>query len=162
MMSKKMPGITIVCSLRSSSKNVCVGVSASARSTNARAYQAVVERGREVLEVEPDVESRLGWHGDLEAETLQTLEDVVALRLEVPLQGNLLLLDMFRVEEREGSELQARSRAQIVREVTLLSREDTYGWLAPPSRKEPDCDSAVMRFLGPTTQQTRKPGRRQF
>lgn len=39
---------------------------------------------------------------------------------------------------------------------------ETHGWLAPPSRKEPDCESAVIRFLGPRTQQTRQPGRRQF
>ena len=38
----------------------------------------------------------------------------------------------------------------------------SYGWFAPPSKKEPDCERAVIRFFGPSTQQTRQPGRRQF
>ena len=38
----------------------------------------------------------------------------------------------------------------------------SYGWFAPPSKKEPDCERAVIRFFGPITQQTRQPGRRQF
>ncbi len=45
----------------------------------------------------------------------------------------------------------------------VCTREkNAYGWLAPPSRKEPDWERAVIKFLGPSTQQTRQPGRRQF
>ena len=36
----------------------------------------------------------------------------------------------------------------------------TYGWLAPPSRKDPLWETAEMRSLGPTIQQTRQPGSR--
>ena len=79
-------------------------------------YQAVVEGSREVLKVEPDVKGRLRWHRNLEAKTLQALENMVALSLEVPLEGNLLLVDVFRVKEGEGGKLQASEQAQIVSE----------------------------------------------
>ena len=78
-----------------------------------------------MLEVEPDVEGRLGGHGDLEAKALETLEDVVALGLEVPLQGDLLLVSVLRIEERKSSELQA-SQAQIVREVAQSSAKGVH------------------------------------
>lgn len=44
----------------------------------------------------------------------------------------------------------------------LFEKSYTYGWLAPPSRNEPDWESAVTKFLGPMTQQIRQPGSLQF
>ena len=90
-------------------------------------YEAVVEGGRQVLKVEPDVEGRLWGHGDLEAQPLETLEDVVALSFEVPLQSNLLLLYVLRVQERDGSELQTVDKRTIVRKTAQLHYEDTHG-----------------------------------
>ena len=50
-----------------------------------------------MLKVEPDVKGRLRWHRNLEAKTLQALENMVALLLEVPLERKFLLLDMLWV-----------------------------------------------------------------
>lgn len=58
-----------------------------------------------MLQVEPDVERRLWGHRNLQTETREALEDVVALVLEVALQGNLFLEDMVRVKAGDGSEL---------------------------------------------------------
>ena len=69
--------------------------------------QAVVERGRQVLKVEPDVESRDGRDLDLESELLESLEHVIALVLEVLLKGDLLLHDTIGVEKRNGGKLES-------------------------------------------------------
>ena len=61
------------------------------------AYQTVVEGSRQVLQVKPNVEGRLGWDGNLEAKTLKSLENVVTLVFEVLLQSNLLLMNMLWV-----------------------------------------------------------------
>lgn len=76
-----------------------------------KTYQAVVERGRQVLQVEPDVEGRLWGNRDLEAETRKTLEDMVALMLKVLLQSEFFLANMLWVQKRDGSELQSNSRS---------------------------------------------------
>ena len=52
-------------------------------------YQAVVERCRNLLEVEPDVESTGGWDVDFETHILEALEDMITLGLEVLLEGDL-------------------------------------------------------------------------
>ena len=70
---------------------------------------------------------------------------------------------MLRIKKWYGSKLQAVKIDELDYFTNVISdRLATYGWLAPPSRKEPDCDSAVIKFLGPMTQHTRQPGRRQF
>ena len=59
-----------------------------------------------MLQVQPDVESRLRWYSNLEAKTLKPLEDMVTLVLEVPLQSDLLVVDVIRVQQRDSRELQ--------------------------------------------------------
>lgn len=59
-----------------------------------------------MLEVQPYVEGRIWRDGHFEAEALETLEDVVALVLEVQLEGNLLGMNVRRVEERNSSQLE--------------------------------------------------------
>lgn len=60
--------------------------------------QAVVERRGEVLEIEPNVERGDRRDGNLEAERLEALEDVVTLMLEVLLQCDLFLQDAVGIE----------------------------------------------------------------
>lgn len=66
-----------------------------------------------MLQVQPDVESRLRWDGNLETETLKTLEDMVTLVLEVPLQSDLLVLDVFWIQQRDSRELQAARNVRV-------------------------------------------------
>lgn len=70
--------------------------------------QTVVERRGEVLEVEPDVERRDGRHGDVQADLVEPLQDVVALGLEVPLERDLLCHDALGLEQRDRGELEPR------------------------------------------------------
>ena len=70
-------------------------------------YQTIVQRGRKVLEIEPDVERRCRRDSYFQTKPSQTLEDVVTLVLEVLLQGQPLLADVFWVEERDRSQLQS-------------------------------------------------------
>lgn len=86
-------------------RSASAGPSRTARQ-NTGTHEAVVERGGEVVEVEPDVERRLRGHVDLEARSLEALQDVVALVLEVALQRHLLDCDALRVEQRDRGELQ--------------------------------------------------------
>ena len=72
-----------------------------------RTHQTVVKRRREVLEVKPDVERSLRRDVHFQSKLFETLEDVVAFVLEVLLQGQPLLTDVFRVEERDRSQLQS-------------------------------------------------------
>ena len=51
--------------------------------------EAVVERRRETLEVEPDVEGRGGRDLDFEPDLGEPLKDVVTLHLEVLLESDL-------------------------------------------------------------------------
>ena len=78
--------------------------------TERSTHETVIQRRREVLEVEPDVERARRRDVDLEAEVLEALEHVVALRLEVLLQRDLLALDVLRVEEGNGGELEAEKK----------------------------------------------------
>ncbi len=59
-----------------------------------------------MLEVQPHVEGRVWRDGHFEAEALETLKDVVALVLEMQLQGDLLGVDVRGVEQRNGSQLE--------------------------------------------------------
>src|ERR1700731_2934743 len=94
-MSKKMPGTTIVFSFSSSSKKVCIhyqhlhhiGGGCSKEETN----QTVVERGRELLKVEPYVECARRRDVYVKLQLVQALENMVALRLEVLLKRNLVI-----------------------------------------------------------------------
>ena len=90
------------------------------------AYQTVVQRSRQVVQVQPDIEGRLGWDGDLEAKTLETFEDVVALVLEVPLQCKLFLVDVGRVQKRDSCKLQANETIST-HSTTLTPRTRTDG-----------------------------------
>jgi hypothetical protein len=109
LISKKIPGITIVFSFSNSSKNVCTRSSQTFMRGNKshKAHETVVDRRGEFLEVEPNIECADGRDAALKAELLQALENVVALHLEVALERNLLGLDVLRVEERDRRKLQA-------------------------------------------------------
>lgn len=100
--------------------------------------EAVVQRSGKALEVEPDVERRNGWDVDLEPELLEALQHVVALVLEVLLKRDLLQENALRVEERDGGELEAVSEEVSCSAERIKEALCSYGWLAPPSRKEPD------------------------
>ena len=91
LISKKMPGMTIVFSFNNSSKNVwCPRQSDTAlRAVQEFTHQAVVEWRRELFEVEPDVERARRWDFDLEVEVLEAREDVVTLALVVFLKCDL-------------------------------------------------------------------------
>jgi hypothetical protein len=61
-------------------------------------HQAVIERRREFLQVEPDIECGVWRDVDIDTESVQTLEDVVTLHLEVSLESQLLLFDVLGVQ----------------------------------------------------------------
>jgi len=109
--------------------------------------QAVVERRGEFLEVEPDVERRVGGDGDGEADVLETLEHVVALGLEVLLESDLLLRDMLRVKEGDGRELERVVGTTIQEGTRLRERGDqvlgTDNPAAAPARKTPVLGQAI-------------------
>ena len=63
--------------------------------------QAGVERSGQLLEVEPDVEGCLGRDVHVQVELVEPLENVVALGLEVALEGDLLCEDAVDVKERD-------------------------------------------------------------
>lgn len=111
-MSKKMPGMTMHFSFKSSSKKVYEGVSQQDAWPYRRfgTHKAVVEGGGQMFEVQPYVESRLRRNRDLQAKASESFEDMVALVLEVPLQGNLFLVRMFRVQQRDSSKLEPAYR----------------------------------------------------
>ena len=71
MISKKIPGMTIVCSFKSSSKKVYRVPNGSVWNQTKEkktAHQTVVKRRRELLQVEPDVESTGRRDVDVETE----------------------------------------------------------------------------------------------
>ena len=72
------------------------------------AYQTVVEGSRQVLQVKPNVEGRLGWDGNLEAKTLKSLENVVTLVLEVLLQCDLLGMSVVWFQQGDRRQLQTK------------------------------------------------------
>ena len=75
-------------------------------------YQTIVQRGRKMLEIEPDVERRCRGHCHFQTKPSQTLEDVITLVLEVPLQSDLLLVRVDGVKERDSSKLQTKSSGE--------------------------------------------------
>lgn len=100
---------------------------------------------------------------------MQPLEHMVPLLLEMLLQRDLLPHDVVGLEEREGGELEWVGGAAVeegtyvdTEEVLVVSIVGRVCEGGGGSEGSPDCDKAVIRFLGPTTQQTRQPGRRQF
>ncbi|KAL7283653.1 LOW QUALITY PROTEIN: hypothetical protein ACG7TL_003089 [Trametes sanguinea] len=86
--------------------------------------QTVVERGGEMLEVEPDVERRDGRDLDLEPELLETLQHVVAFMLEVLLEGDLLLHHALGVKEGDCGELERVVGASVQEGTGLRERGD--------------------------------------
>lgn len=67
-----------------------------------KTYEAVIERRRELLKVEPYVERAGGGNVDIEVQLMKTGQDMITLLLKMLLQGNLLHRDMCWVEERNG------------------------------------------------------------
>jgi hypothetical protein len=91
-MSKKMPGMTMVCSLRSSSKNVykTIGIKDNELFVMVSwTYKSIIQRRRELLQVEPDVECTSRGDIYIKAQLMQALENMITFHLEVLLQGNL-------------------------------------------------------------------------
>ena len=72
-----------------------------------KTHEAVVQRGRQVLKVEPNIEGRLWRDGHLQTKTCQTFENMVSLVLEMPLQRNLLLMYVLRVKQGDRRQLQS-------------------------------------------------------
>jgi hypothetical protein len=81
--------MTIVCSFKSSSKKVFRGNQRSVAFETKRTYETVVQRRRKVVQVQPDIERADGGNLDLESKLLESVENVISLRLEVFLQGHL-------------------------------------------------------------------------
>ena len=52
-------------------------------------YEAVVQGRGEVLQVQPDVERADGWNVHFQPQLLESLENVISLRLKVLLEGRL-------------------------------------------------------------------------
>jgi len=65
--------------------------------------QAIVEGMGQRAEIEPDIEGGYRRNGNFEAKFLKTGEDVIALMLEVELQGSPLKGNMGWVEQRNRS-----------------------------------------------------------
>ena len=57
-------------------------------------------------------------------ELVEPLEDVVALLLEVPLKCEFLLLDVLRIQQRDGGELKGVVRAAVEEGAGLRERGD--------------------------------------
>jgi len=90
-MSKKIPGITIVFSLRSSSKKVwCVDqLEAEEEREGGETYETVVQGWGKVIQVQPDIE-RSDWRElYFQPHLLKSLKNVIPFRLKVNLQGQL-------------------------------------------------------------------------
>lgn len=62
-------------------------------------YQSIVERCRQFLEVEPDVESASGRALDVQVKFVEACKDVITLLLKMFLEGDFLHSDMSRIEE---------------------------------------------------------------
>ena len=75
-------------------------------------HQTIVQRRRQFLKVEPNVEGAGGRNLDLEVKILETLEDMVTLCFEVLLECELLLLHMLGVEQWNRSQLHPRNRVR--------------------------------------------------
>ncbi len=52
-------------------------------------YQPIVERRRQLLEIQPDIERAARWHCDVETELMKARKDMVSFRLEMLLQSDL-------------------------------------------------------------------------
>ena len=52
-------------------------------------YEAVAQGLRKVIQVQPDIERANGRNLDFQPELLESAEDVISLRLEVPLKSQL-------------------------------------------------------------------------
>ena len=52
-------------------------------------YQPVVERRRQLLEIQPDIERAVGWYCDVKMELMKARKDMVSFRFEMLLQSDL-------------------------------------------------------------------------
>lgn len=68
-------------------------------------HQSVVQRGRQPLQVQPDVESRRRRDVHVKVQVVETLQDMVSLLLEVLLEGDLRLMCQSKTFQRQAGEL---------------------------------------------------------
>ena len=84
-MSKKIPGMTIVCSFNNSSKKV---LSANLNRVNVskrdeKTHEAIIYRMRETLQADPNIEGASGWYVYVQADLFQSMKDMVTLHLKM-------------------------------------------------------------------------------
>lgn len=91
-----------------------------------------------MLEVQPDVECRLGRDVDFQTHVLKTLQDMITLVLKVFLQCQALNFDTFGVKKRNRGKLKSKVDVALTWVKYYARTAETYGWLAPPSKKDPD------------------------
>ena len=81
--------------------------------TGLEEVEAIVNALGEVGQVEPEVESRVGHVGELEADFLETANDVVALGAEVHLQSAHFVTDTGRRKHLNGSFLEGHVATSV-------------------------------------------------
>ena len=75
--------------------------------------KATINRGREILQVQPNVKGCDRRYHDFEPDGLQALQDVITFHLEVLLECDSLLLNMLRVQKRDGRQLETTNTASL-------------------------------------------------
>lgn len=114
--------------------------------TRLEEVEAVRDRPRQALEVEPQVERRVRHELDGEAHVAQALHDVVALGAEVVLEGDHFLLHERGVEHGDGGFLEGDVGAAV--EVAPARADamggELVGWLRGDGRG----DERLDEFLG--------------
>jgi hypothetical protein len=146
LISKKIPGTTIVFSFKSSSKNVKPLYRYQIRKAR-KSKDKLVQWIRQPRQVEPNVERGVREKTDFQPHLLESGENVVTLVLEVNLESNLcygsatdvgdsfitrLFLDnMIRVQQRNCGDLKAASRSAHSPELSIILTDD---WHLRPGR----------------------------
>ena len=139
LISKKMPGTTIVFSFKSSSKNV-KPLSRYQIRRGRKSKHKLVQWIRQARQVEPNVERGLRDNTDLQPHLLESGENVVTLVLEVNLESNLcyssatdvgnsfimhpFLDNMIRIQQRNCGDLKAAFRSVHSPELSTILTDD--------------------------------------
>jgi hypothetical protein len=69
--------------------------------------QSIIQRRRQLFQVQPDIERGVGWHIHIQMQSFETRQYVIPLGLEVFLKSNSFLVRVFGIEERKSCELKA-------------------------------------------------------
>ena len=91
--------------------------------------QAIAQWNSEVLQIEPNVESRLWRNVDVQTKVVKMLENVVPFGLEMPLQSKFLPADVIMQNEIDSGELHPKS-PMLVRMLQPVRESSMFmgGW----------------------------------